>query len=211
MLRISPTALEGFRRFVIGEADEDSSITEKMYINEIMHGKEKTEAMIRGTAFHSILENPAKYKVNDLYICDNIEFKEEIITESIKHVNYDFPFEVRGHSFKEINGETIELKGFVDQLQGLEINEHKTKWSTFKYEDYYNSMQWKMYLDMFEAEKINYKVFVLYAGAEGIKLNDIKVFNFEIYKGMETNINDFLSVFVTWINNKNLREYFGEK
>lgn len=208
MLRIAPSKIDAFKRFVLAE---DSEATETMYINEIMKGKEKSRPMILGTAFHLILENPEKYLFKDVYICNDISFPIDIVNECIDYINYDFPFEVRTTKEYQLENEIIVVNGVVDQLEGLCINEHKTTWSSFDYDRYCNSYQWKLYLNMFEAEKLNYKTFQMYDGANGIVLKGIREFSFEPYLKMENDIYNILNEFVNWINAKDLRKYFGEK
>lgn len=215
MLQLSPTNVEKYRHLILEANPDDIEACEKKFINEIIYGIKPTDKMTKGSALHSILENPEKYTIMDnrkiyCYECNKIKFTTDIINECLKYVNREFPFEVWTSKEYDIGNEIIRIRGRVDQLEGLEINEHKTCWGSFNYEQYFYSMQWRLYIDMLEAEKINYKVFRLYDGAKGINYKGCYIFSFDKYKYLESYIKKVLSSFVDWINVKDLRKYFEE-
>lgn len=70
----------------------------------------------------------------------------------------------------------------ADQLVGAHLFEHKTTCSSFNFEKYAESCQWRFMVDIFEAIKVTYHVFLLDDHGNGVvELKGIESFNLYPY------------------------------
>ena len=111
---------------------------------------------------------------------NGIEFDFDIISPCYEKIVQDAPFEVKITKIYKIGDEEVEVVAKVDQLYGNHIIENKTCWGMFDFERYFNSCQWKYYLDIFEAERVYYNVFCLSDKVGGIELRNIEQFSFNV-------------------------------
>lgn len=239
MLRISTTTIDSYRSYI----EEDKLFgnivtTEEKLLSYIKREAPPSPKMELGTAFHEILETPqicldrfAK-KINDKDLAfmssnGNI-FPFDIITKCYDTIDYSFPFEVKKTKIYEIEGEQIEVVAKADQWQGNIINEHKTSWGeiyinregertsgeSFNWEKYHKSCQWKFYLDIFEAERVRYKVFELAIDKtdyDKITLLGIHPFEMFPYENIKYDRLNLLESFVNYIHFRKLEDYFKPK
>lgn len=147
MLKISATQLESYRRFI------DGRITVEQFENSLLRRDPPNELMKRGTLFHEMLQAP-----------DPIPFREEFSEQCIRNAralmdyrNSIFEYKAR-KVYKTGKGE-IAVTGVADQLLGYDVVEIKTRYSPFDFETYMNSIQWRVYCDIFHADLVHYKVF----------------------------------------------------
>jgi hypothetical protein len=55
----------------------------------------------------------------------------------------------------------VEVVAKIDLIHGKHIYDHKTKWSQFDIDSYLDSMQWRVYLDVWQADQFTYNVFMM--------------------------------------------------
>lgn len=215
-LRISTTTIDYFNRMLLMD-----NVAEEDFLKSVKGESEKTKFMELGTSFHEILEKP--YESYKRYVSNienpthgflsesGISFPFELISECFGYVDYNFPFEVKHCKDYEVNGYLVKVVAKADQLQGNCVNEHKSNWTGFSYAKYAMSLQKDFYFDIFNADRVNYKVFEMYDGANGIILKGIHQFYFARDFGVGYRINRALNQIVDYIETKNLFEYFKPK
>lgn len=244
MIRVSTTLLENFRKYlyeVKGYAfgSEYLMVDEDKLLSYIMKTAPTSPAMGRGSAFHDMLQfhNTKKYPKMEfnneaVYYNEehNIYYNALTIDTIANGIDYNFPFEVKKTKIYELKyGERIKVVSQVDQWQGNTVFEIKTNWtdcsldaahnfeyySKFDYDSYAKSCQWKFYIDVFNADKVTYKVFEF--GLMKDKSSDVPIFldnhTFDCYPyvGMIDDNYYLLSEFYNFIDTRNLHDYFKDK
>lgn len=240
MLRISTTTLEQYRKYLFEEqgykyGNAYTLVTEERLIKAIKREEPESDAMRRGTAFHEMVENAHKYELQvnenpEIVKVNGFYFNREVLRRAKRIIDYDFPFEVKREKVYQLD-EDVMIVAKVDQWQGYTVNEHKTKWadvyvgddkelhlySPFDVNEYYKSVQWKCYLDIFEADTVQYKVFEVAEYAmpwhdykQIILIND-HVFSFKNYEYLGADISWLINSFAQFIHDRKLEEYFPMK
>jgi len=207
MIRISTTHIESFRQYSGGLLEEET------FLARLRRERPPTREMQLGTAFHSILENPTEcYSIDkDVYIADGIEYQGEIIRRCIEFLPTSTTAiaELKETKIYDLGGELVEVVGKVDSIDGLIITEYKTCWGGFNFDKYYESCQWKFYIDIFGAMAVNYNVFCFYdSKRSGIQLKSVERFVMPVYHGMNQHIELLLKQFVDYIKFRGLDTLF---
>lgn len=161
---IRVTQLETFRKYLTNGEYDYYEITEQSVIDSIS-GKFKGNELTRiGTAFHSIVETgkPSYYGARTK--CD-IPVDGHIVkfNPTQLRIALDYRNEHPG-AFHEVRrykdyGRAI-VTGCADLIDGVELRDIKTKFSTPKDSDYIDSCQWRYYLDMFDVDVFHFDLFV---------------------------------------------------
>ena len=74
------------------------------------------------------------------------------------------------------------ITGVADQLLPGVVVEYKTRYSPFQYEGYADSMQWRLYCQLFDVPAVNYKVWEM-KRIEETNFCSVKSFNdFTLYE-----------------------------
>jgi hypothetical protein len=166
----------------------------------------QTVDMQYGSAVDAIIENPEKYwsPEHQEYIYDGIAFPNDYINSISQFFDYSFPFQVNGSTIFKIGDTEVLLSARVDQLHGMEVVEFKTVWSSYLYEKFAKSMQWKCYNIIFETPRTKYIVAVSKRSAGGeVKLKQIH--QFYLYHSEENllEVSQLLSQLVDFLKSKN--------
>ena len=162
-LNIRVTQLEKFRRFIceVSEFETEESLMETL--TGKFEGNEYTRI---GTAFHLIIEQGN-------YCCDesmnNVYIGENLIKFNKSHINIALNYkdsikgcfhEIWTNKTYNINGTELNISGCADVILGNQIRDIKTKYSYLKnIADYTDSIQWKLYCDIFELPEFYFDVF----------------------------------------------------
>ncbi|MRS02112.1 hypothetical protein EG832_02595 [bacterium] len=207
MLRISTTTVEAFRRFRTTDY-----LPEEKLIRQIKGEEPPSEYMTLGTAFHDIMENPHDRLDHDkqLFVSNGISFEFEGINKVYDLIDYSFPFEHKTEKIYFPDGKEISIVAKVDQLKAMYVGELKSCWSTFDYEGYAGSCQWKFYSDIFEALRVDYIVAVL-KNERPVRLSELHTFSMYPYTGMQAELIEVLSDMAAWIEFRGLEKYFKPK
>lgn len=141
------------------------------------------DAMLRGTTWHNILENPPDEI--SMVMLDGFKFRVECDAEvSLPQIR-----EIRARKDYEIDGVTVTITGKVDGISGTKITDHKLTFSE-NIETYCDSYQWRAYLDIFNADTFEY---ILYAAKEKdgeIVIHNISSFKVYRYPGMKEDLEE---------------------
>lgn len=140
--------VEAYRQWL---QDDESDLSD--LAARITGTMEPTEAMLAGTAFHLALENAGEGETLTLespgyrftFLCD-----AAIELPSIR--------EIRSSKTYIVDGEPIVISGQLDAIDGKRIDDHKTT-SRFDPERYLDGYQWRLYLDIFDADVFRWNVF----------------------------------------------------
>lgn len=146
MLNVRVTALEQFRLF-----QEDDDLDVGWLLTRLLGKEPPSDAMLAGTAFHSALEQA-----------------QEGNLASLSFGNYLFDFncdsEIQIPTLKELEiqkqyGDLL-VTGHVDGLTGKEVVDYKTT-AQFDADRYMSGYQWRYYLDILDAKRFRWEVFVI--------------------------------------------------
>lgn len=160
------TQLEAFRRYLANNEYSRYEITEQSVIDSIS-GVFKGSTYTRiGTAFHKIIQDGDYGLDYDYHAgCYNIDVDGNIVKFTVPQarVALDYRDEHPNayHEFRGYKdyGRAI-VTGCADMIDGTEIRDIKTKYSTPSDSDYINSCQWRYYLDIFGADVFHFDLFV---------------------------------------------------
>lgn len=191
------TNLEKFRRFRDGVSSFDTEQSVIDTISGVFVGNNKT---FIGSAFHSIIEKGV-HNSNVIFNLNQIEI-------ALKHKENIYPFipEIRQNKDFETNFGIITLSGAIDVLQGNQIRDTKTKFSSPEYLEYFDSYQWRIYLSIFGLDRFYYDIFefigykdemLLDVSGCGIKQHD--PYECLRYDNLETDIIQLLNEFMEWV------------
>ena len=154
-LRVSSTDLDAFRRF-----REDDEANLDHFLAQLRRRVPPTPAMIAGTALHAALEHclPGDYRA--------LAARGHTFTfEAEGEIDLPETRELKATRDYEIDGLTVTLVGKVDAMRGKRIDDHKLT-GRFDPERYLSSVQWRAYLEIFEADEFRWNVFEGRAVAE---------------------------------------------
>lgn len=148
MLRISVSDLETYRYW---KDDEDGTLDE--LVARLTKKEPPTPQMQAGNAFAKVMERAKTGSVLDVAAMDGWEFHFEVETEIALPPVRELKAEV---VFDTPSG-PVTLVGKVDGIDG-EIHDQKLT-EKFDAERYLDSLQWRCYLVMFNAQSFVYDVF----------------------------------------------------
>lgn len=219
MLRISTTTLDDYRKFINTDF-EDYETAKQNFILELKKELPTNIYMLRGSSFHEILDNPDKHYKTTNYTYNDIVFSTDCINKSLnlvyKNIDRNIAInEIKTTKIYDINNVKIELVSKADLLYGNTVIENKTAYSIYKnrgqrdfYNEYFSSLQWKCYIELFEVYKCKYNIFLLNTDNEEIELEQF--FTFEFLKNQYNNneILDYLEDFHLWLKSNGLEHLF---
>jgi len=224
MLHLRATMLEKFRRFICetSEYDTEESLMETLTGKFI--GNEYTRI---GTAFHKVVECGNTCVSVELFdnLChvtvDNfgVLFSKTQIETALeyKHSIKGCFHEIRASKVYSINGTEINVSGGTDVVLGNQIRDIKTKYSYLKsISDYTDSVQWKLYCDIFELPEFYFDIFEFkgyqkekngydVSGLTLIKHDPIPCLE---YSGMQNDIQVLLTEFLDFIRFRKIEHLF---
>lgn len=216
-MRISATTLESYR---LWSQPEQEWMPEEELLATIRGEFKATPQMLLGQAFGRAIEKADKYRRQDSQgdrYCVPVKtdegwkeyvFPGAIVNPCLEKFDRRGVFEVK-HT-RDYGGVTVVAK--ADQLLGTVIVENKTKLSTFDFDRYEASFQWRFMLDIFGASQVTYNVFCLYEDARGeLELKDIQTFNLFPYPDLHMDCCELLTRFLGYVAARNLEQYFEEK
>lgn len=150
------STVEAFRRW---EKDEDAEL--EPMLAQIRGEGVESEAMRAGTAFHKALE-----------LCPT-GLAADSISDGVYTFHFDGDFaieltpirELRSSKVYVVGGEPVAISGQVDALHGKRIEDHKST-GRFDADRYMEGYQWRLYLDIFCADRFRWNVFEIAAMEE---------------------------------------------
>lgn len=207
-VRISVTTIESFRLFMEGDWMEEGEL-----IATIKGEFIQKPAMRLGQAFGRCLERPGRYRTDEgtykvpIMTPDGwmpYIFTDEVMDPCLAIFDRRGVFEAK--ATKDYFGHTLVAK--ADQILGTRIIENKTKLTSFDFDRYAASYQWRFMVDMFEASAVTYNVFCLSEDSRGdIGLNSIETFHLYPYASLHEDCRDMARRFVEYVQVRKLEGY----
>lgn len=235
---IRVTQLEAFRRYMEQSEYANYEITEQSVIDSITGVFTGNEYTRIGGAFHKIVEEGTPQ-------CEKIEAGERTFLYYGKEKQEPVPcgrvFDIEGHKvamdvaqikvalayrnehpnawhelrlYKDF-GDAV-VTGCADMIDGVEIMDIKTKYSTPSDADYINSCQWRFYLQLFNSDVFHFDLFVFDGYDKDKHGYDVRGLPLRRhnppitcyrYDGMEKDNERLLKQFLEWVEYRGLTEY----
>lgn len=208
-MRISATQLESFRLF--------------MSPNQEWMGEDELAATIRGefvpnhkvnlgSAFGRVLETPEAYAVDGGYRLtvngETFEFGADVMAEPLALIDRRGIFEAK--TVKSYGPHDVASK--ADHVLGGDLSEFKTTLSTFDFDKYAQSCQWRYMADAFQPKRITYRVFCLSEATNGvIELRSVESFNLYPYAGLHQDCARLVMDFVAYVEAKGLADVLNAR
>jgi len=142
-----------------------------------------------GIAWHKALETSS---LLGEIIIDGITFSVDTDAE----VEMPQIMEMRGTKFYQIDDVLVTLSGRCDGISGTTLIDHKLTFNP-SVESYFESFQWRAYLDIFHGDKFTYYIYHAKQDKEGVvRIIDVQEISFYRYpdmiKDVESGIRDLL-------------------
>ena len=210
-MRISTTTLESYRLW-----SEQDWMAEEALIATITGVFVPTHKVLVGQAFGHVLEDPTPYQVEGGYRYGDFTFSEETMAPALALFDRRGVFEAK--ATKEYGNCTVVAK--ADQLLGTELIENKTTLSTFAFDKYATSYQWRFMVDIFEPSQVTYHVFCLSEDRDGVSedrdgttitLRSIESFHLYPYAALHGDCCDLLRQFVNYVTARGLDGLLRER
>ena len=212
MKLIRVTQIEKFNRFMREASAYD---TEQSVIDGISGAFKGNEYTYIGTAFHKLCEgdysNISKVEggraitIDDGYTVIMDVSQCKIAMEYSKSMPFAF-HEKRLYEAINVNGQEVVITGCADVLNGLHIRDIKTKYSYICDDDYIDSFQWRMYLQLWKANVFTFDLF-LFDGYKkdknGLDVRGLPIIRHDPitcirYDNMETDNLRTIAEFIDW-------------
>jgi hypothetical protein len=157
------------------------SMTKDEFIGRLLRTDPPNFKMLAGTAFHSIMENPP-----DLISTINKDGFTFIVDCDVE-IQLPQVREIRANKTYFVNGVYVTLTGGTDGITGNRVDDHKLTFDP-KPENYFDSYQWRAYLDIYNADMFKY---ILYHGVEDgntITIKDVSTMFMYRYPNMQNDL-----------------------
>lgn len=208
-MRISATTLESFRLFMqpdqewMPEADLLASIRGEFRTNH---------AINLGTAFGRVLEDPDRYLVPGGFrveaFGETFEFGADVMAEPLALIDRRGVFEAKA----VLAYGPHDVVSKADHLLGTRLSEFKTTLSSFDFDKYAQSCQWRFMADAFQPSKVTYRVFCLSEAPNGvIELRSIESFDLYPYAELHTDCAVLVESFADYVTRKGLASYLDRR
>jgi hypothetical protein len=206
-MRISATQIESFRLFLSGEWMS----TEEFHAG-LTGTFTPTRAVALGTAFGKVLETPDAYKAPHGYRItaygETFEFGDDVMAEPLSLVDRRGTFEAK--AVKRYGSHEVASK--ADHLYGAELSEFKTTLSSFDFDKYAQSVQWRFMCHAFEPRRITYRVFLLSEATNGvISLRSCESFHLYPYAGLGADCGEMVHEFASYVRAVGLQGVFDAR
>lgn len=212
-MRISTTTLESFRLFM----DPDQEWMSEDDLHSTIRGEcVPNHKVLLGLAFGTILETPEPYKVPGGYRIsprgseETFELSDDVMGPALSLINRtETIFEPK--AIGQYGGHDVVAK--ADQMIGGRIIETKSTLSTFDFDKYAASCQWRFMLDIFQAASVTYQVSCLFESeaTKVIEPRSLEVFTFYPYEGLRRDCEDLVLLFEDYVTIKGLRDYLDAR
>lgn len=204
-MRISATHLESFR---LWSDPEQEWMSEADLIATIRGESVPGLPVLIGRAFDQILETPERFKVSGGYLNDGFAFDDAVVDPCLALFDRRGVFQVK--ATKTYGTRTVVAK--ADQLLGAQLIENKTTLSTFQFDNYAESYQWRFMVDIFEPALVTYHVFCLGQDYNGyISLRGIETFNLYPYAALQDDCCELLDRFTAYVTARGLDGLLRER
>ncbi len=221
---VRTTAIEAFRRYLANGENDYYEITEQSVIDSVTGVFEGNTYTRIGTAFHSVVQygEPSYADPQGGCMIDVDDHAVRFNEEQLKiALNYRDEHPNAYHEFRGYKdyGRAI-VTGCADMIDGTEIRDIKTKYSTPSDSEYINSCQWRYYLDIFGADVFHFDLFVFHGYDKDKHGYDVRPLELTRhtppitcyrYPEMHNDNLALLNQFMDWAEARGLTEYLTSK
>lgn len=199
-MRISATQLESFRLFQSEEWMPEDDLLATIRGEFVSNHK-----IALGQAFGRVLEQPDRYAVCGGYRVtanrETFEFGADVMAPCLAVVVPGGVFEAKA----VLRYGPHEVASKADYLRGAHLSEFKTTLSSFDFDKYAQSVQWRYMADAFKPACVTYHVFCLNEGTNGvIELRGIESFNLYPYAELHDDCASLVCEFADYVTAKGL-------
>lgn len=168
MIRVSASLLGNYLYML------EERTTFEQFSKDIIERSEPSLKMRAGTMFHHLVQNsqPIDFRQESLDQIENdkdlILFNEDDIENARQKIDRRsdiFEYKLR-KIYDTVRGQ-VYVTGVADQIVGDVVHEFKTTYSSFSYDKYADSIQWKVYCSLFGVEEVKYQVWQITEPTEG--------------------------------------------
>lgn len=205
-MRISATTLESFRLF---KQPDQEWMTQADLIASIRGTFTPTRPVEIGLAFGRIVEDPDRYAVPGGFVCNGFSFGADTMAPAFALIDRRGVFEAKA---EKTYHDGIVVVSKADHLFGERLSEFKTTASTFDFDKYAASCQWRFMVDAFEPSMVTYRVFRLDDHDNGVvEVKDIDSFNLYPYPELHADCVALIREFVTFVTSVGLDGMLRER
>jgi len=229
------TQIEAFRRYLEQSDYDNYEISEQSVIDSVTGVFQGNELTRIGTAFHAIVQTgcqpcaaaPAGFRTFTYYGSEKREPVPEgrtfnvdghSVTLDLSQVKVALDYRYRHiNAFHEVRlyrdyGPAV-VTGCADMVDGLQLRDIKTKFSTPQDTPYVNSCQWRFYLELFGADIFSFDLFTFEGYSQTRHGYDVRGLPLVLrtpsirlyrYKGMEQDNRILLDRFLDWVGERGL-------
>lgn len=201
-MRASATQIEAFRLWRDPEQEwmaEDDLLAQ-------LRGEFRTNHKITlGSAFGRVLETPDVYRAQGGYRVElwgeTFEFGDDVMAPCFALIDPRGVFEAK--AVQRYGPHEVASK--ADHLLGAHLSEFKTTLSSFDFDKYAESCQWRFMADAFKPTRITYRVFCLDEATNGvISLKSIESFDLYPYPALHEDCQRLVYEFAEYVEAKGL-------
>ncbi len=216
MITARVTHLEAFRRIMQTDFADQAELVQALKGTPVP----PNWMMDAGTAFHAVLADPEKHRECyfgsdgepfDLFESGDYTFSTDAVATALDVVG-DGVCEVPGSKVYQTLHGPILITGTCDRIAGKCIRDAKAKFTTPHAGDYEQSIQWRLYLDLFGADCFTYDLFAFSQPKDGFcALRDIVSFKLWRYPSLEQDCERWVRAFVDWADIRNLLKHMQSR
>lgn len=168
-----------------------------------------------GMAFGAVLETPERFRVSGGYRVNHLrgvgecfEFGDDVMAPCLELIDRRGVFEAK--AVKSYGPHEVASK--ADHILGAHLSEFKTTLSTFDFDKYAHSCQWRFMTDAFQPLKVTYRVFCLSEGSNGvIELRSIESFDLYPYAKLHADCQGLVDEFTAYVTAKGLAGHLNAR
>ncbi len=205
-MKLRVSTLEAFRRVIQTEYGDEAELVDRIKRGQWAES-EGTWQMSIGTAWHACLDGQGEQKGNLIHYGEYC-FHEEALAQAKEHIGPGLR-EVTGSRAWNLGLLNVVVEGTCDHINGLILQDHKTKFSTVDAKDYEPSLQWRFYLSIHGGIRFQYNLFSFRDPKnDGLcELTGINSFSFTPYPRMDADLTEWLYKFVDWAESRRLMRF----
>lgn len=213
---IRVTTIEKFRRFMTEASSFDTEVSLIDTIKGTFTGNDKTRT---GSCFHKIIEQDALVVPGGIIAeADGVKifFTDEQAAPAVefKRQHPAMIHEIEVGKIYETKFGPIKIGGRIDGLEGMEVQDTKTKYRDIDLLDYSDSYQWRFYLELIGLDMFHYDIFQVHyfealTGSMPYQLNGVVIdepvrLQCLRYNAMADDCRQLLQEFMDYIHFRNL-------
>lgn len=205
-MRLSVTTVEAFRLW----RDTGDWMALETLERQIRREEPPNEKMLRGRAFHDVLERPRECFIRDQdgghYESGGYSFSGDGMNSVLTHIPPDRVPEVKA----EVVIDGVTLVGKADALHGLTAYEFKFT-ERVDVENYFDSFQWRAYLQLFGITRVRY---LLCQGKDGggfLSVYSVLPMDMYRYPSVSEDVRRLTADCAKFITERGLTDYVQDK